>query len=270
MPLIFRLRILIVTGLLGGGLLIPVSATEADGWDLLAQFLYRDAAEAFAQDQSGGRLRDLGLAAAMLNEPPVTAGKIEQAEKLLREVAQGGWDDEGCYARYLLARIKQVHLGAPLTEVEQAYRSLIAEAPESASAQLAAVQLSLLLLYQRSDLAVPARIAAAAELAPIAGDPRLPDMAATYFQQMAVAAMYYGITDERVLGWLKSAHAIGLSSQLDQSTLSLQVAETAQALNQRETAVEYYRQFLSTAASTDQRYHTAEMRMRELQPEGAQ
>src|SRR5690606_18566127 len=160
---------------------------------------------------------------------------------------------------------KQVHRGAPVAEVEQAYRELLAQEPESAPAQLGAVQLSLLLLYQRSDLGVPERIAAAAELAPLAGNPRLPEIAATYFQQLAAAAMYYGITDERVLGWLKAAHAIGLSNQLDQSTLSLQVAEAARALDQRETAVAYYQTFLSTAAPTDQRYHTAETRMRELQ-----
>lgn len=252
------------------GRLTAEPTAKAAGWDLLAQFLYRDAAEAFAQDQAGGRLRDLGLAAAILNEPPVTPGKIGQAGALLREVAAGGWDDEGSYARYLLARIKQVHLGAPVPEVEEAYRELITTVPESASAQLGAVQLSLLLLYQRSDLAVPARIVAAAELAPVAGHARLPDIAATYFQQLAVAAMYYGITDERVLGWLKSAHALGLSNQLDQSTLSLQVAETARALRQRATAVDYYQRFLATAASTDPRYFTAEMRMRELQPEGEQ
>lgn len=243
-------------------------ASQHDGWELLSRYLYRDAAAAFAQDAAGGRLRDLGLAAALLNEPPLTAGKIAKAEELLREVADGEPDATASYARYLLARILHVHREVPVAEAEAAYRALIEDAPDSVAAQLSAAHLSLLLLYQRADLAVPDRIAAAAALAATVGNPRLPDLAATYFQQLANGAMFYRVTDERVLDWLERAHVIGFSNQLDQSTLSLQIAETARALGRREVAVDYYQRFLGSAVSTDQRYYTAELRMHELQREG--
>ncbi|MFZ9681722.1 MAG: hypothetical protein ACO3DQ_00745, partial [Cephaloticoccus sp.] len=114
-----------------------VSAAESDGWELLAQFLYRDAAEAFAADPDGCRRRDLGLGAALLNEPPLTAGKIARAEELLHRVAAGPQDDTAWYARYLLARVMQVHRSAPGAEVESAYRALVTAAPGTAAAPLA-------------------------------------------------------------------------------------------------------------------------------------
>lgn len=267
MPALSRIRILLIL-LLAGQPAAILSAARSDGWELLAQFLYRDAAEAFAADPAGGRLRNLGWGAALLNEPPLTDAKIARAEELLQRVADGQRDDTAWYARYLLARIVHVHRLALVAEAESAYRALVAEAPGTAAAQLSAAQLALLLLYQRPDLDVPARLDAAAALAPVAGDPARPDIAAAFFQQLASAAMFYRVTDERVLAWLEQAHAIGLSNQLDQSTLSLQVAETARALGQTGVAEKYYRQFLATAAATDQRYYTAELRLQELGGEG--
>lgn len=248
--------------------LAPLRADQvpkATGWDLLARYLYRDAAEAFAADSAGGRDHDLGLAAALLNEPPVTAGKIAQAETLLVGVATGFTDETAAYARYLLARIKHVHQPTPVTEVEQAYRVVLTVSPGSVAAQLAGVHLALLQLYQRPDLTIEQRLNSAATFAPVAGNTRLPSVAATYFQQLAGAALYYHIVDQRVLGWLKSAYTIGCSNQLDQSTLALRIAETARALGQRDTAAKYYQSFLDLAVSTDQRYHTAEWRLHELQ-----
>lgn len=268
------LRFIIVLSV--GGLSVGTVAADeappaaADGWDLLAQFLYRDAAEAFAKDQTGGRLRDLGLAAAMLNEPPVTAGKIEHASAILREVVAGGADDpSGLYAQYLLVRIMHDHAEQPLAKVEAAYRAIVTAAPQSVAAQLSAAQLALLTLYQRPDLAVPDRIAEAAKLASVAGNTQLPDVAASYYQLLANASMFYRLTNEQVVGWLEHACAIGMSNQLDQSTLTLQVAEASRAIGQSEKAITYYQRFLATAAPTDQRYYTAELRMNELKKEAA-
>ncbi|MCC6416436.1 MAG: hypothetical protein IT582_11055 [Opitutaceae bacterium] len=230
---------------------------------MLSQYLYRDAAEVFVAEPAG-RERDLGLAAALLNEPPVTAGKIERAQQLLADVAAGGMDETGAYARYLLARIKHAHLSAPVTEVEQAYRAILAASPGSVAAQLAAAQLALVQLYQRPDLAVEARIAGAAALAVVAGNRRLPGIAAAYYQQLAGAALFYRVTDARVLGWLETAYRIGLSTPIEQSTLALQTAEVARELGQRDIALDYYQRFLASAVATDQRYHTVETRMNEL------
>lgn len=243
-------------------------AEENDAWTLLSRFLYRDAAEIFERDAGGGRLRDLGLAAALLNDPPVIPSKITRAEGLLQGVVkESPTDDTGLYAQYLLARIMQVHRETPVKEVEAAYRKIITAAPESASAQLAAAQLALVILYQRSDLDVSGRLAQAADLAAVAGSDRLPDVASSYFHQLAEAALFYKVTDEQVLGWLEQAHAIGSSNPLYQSSFNLQLAEVARAIGQREKALTYYEQFLLTASSTDQRYYTAKARMDELKEE---
>ncbi|MFI5357864.1 MAG: hypothetical protein ACHQ4G_11055 [Opitutales bacterium] len=243
------------------------SEAPPDGWEFLARFLYRDAADAFRADRAmDPRLRDLGLAASLLNEPPVTSGKINQAESLLRGlIAQGPADSTTLYARYLLARVLHQHRSAPIEEVEVAYRAVIASSPASPVAQVAASHLALLLFYQRTDLPVDARLREAQALEPVAAARALPEVACGYYRDLANAAMFYGVLNPEVLHWLKQAQAVGSGDEITQTTLTLQVAETARALGQRDTALAYYRRYLATAVPTDQRYHTVEVRMRELE-----
>lgn len=264
-------RMIGLWGLCGAGLLAAQEPAMDDGWRLLSRYLYRDAGEVFANAGAADRrLADFGRAAGLLNEPPVTAGKVRQAETLLQNVIAGGAQDEvASYARYLLARIAHMHRNAPVAEVETAYRAVIESAPAGAAAQLAASHLVLVLLYQRPDLAVPDRIAAAQALAPVAAAELLPDVAVAYYRILAEAALYYGRADTQVVDWLRQAHAIGSSDELLQISLSLQIAETARATGRREIAINHYREFLARAVPTDQRYETAKLRLRQVE-EGAQ
>jgi len=258
-------------GLCGAGLLAAQEPDLDDGWRLLSRYLYRDAGEVFARAQGADRrLVDFGRAAGLLNEPPVTAGKVRQAETLLQNVIAGGARDEvAAYARYLLARIADMHRNAPVAEVEAAYRALIEQGPAGPATQVAASHLALVLLYQRPDLAVPERLAAAHTLEPVAAAELLPDVAVAFYRTLADAALYYGRVDAQVVDWLRRAHAIGSSDELLQISLSLQIAETARATGRREVAINYYREFLARAVPTDQRYETAKLRLRQVE-EGAQ
>jgi hypothetical protein len=245
------------------------AAPAADeGWGLLAGYLFRDAHEAFMRDPAGPA-RALGEAASLLNEPPVTAGKVARAEARLRElVAAYPADESALYARYLLARIAHLHRPAEGAEIESAYRAVIAAAPDHPLAQLAAGKLALLILYQRPDLPVPQRLAAAAALAPVAGAAApLPETGCAYYRALADAALYYDVLDERVLAWLQRADAIGTSDVVTATGLRIQLAEVARALGRRDEALGYYRQFLATAVPTDNRYRTAAERMAELAKE---
>lgn len=239
----------------------------APGWELLSRYLYRDAAELFRQAKGGDeQLRQLGLAAALLNEPPLTEGKVDRAADMLRTLAESKpVNPTTLEARYLLARVRHLHQQAPVAEVEAAYRSVIEAAPQSPVAQVAAGHLALLLLYQRPDLTVPQRLAAARALEPVAGGRTLPDVAVTYYRSLANAAMFYGITDDQVLHWLRQADAIGPSDELARATLILQIAETARYLGHRSEAIAAYHRFLAEAVPTDQRYNTAILRMKELE-----
>jgi hypothetical protein len=125
----------------------------------------------------------------------------------------------------------------------------------------------LVFLYQRPDLPVPRRIAAAAELAPIAGAEGLPETACIYYRVLAEAALYYDVVDDRVLGWLQRADAMGPRDLMTATSLRIQLAEVARALGHREQALEYYKTYLATAAPTDSRYHTAKERRADLAKE---
>jgi len=237
------------------------------GWGYLARYLYRDAGEAFAKvPASDWRLRDLGRAASLLNEPPVTKGSIGSAESMLREViAQGPRDDTTLYAQYLLARIVHMHQDRPVAEVEAAYRAAIDLEPTSPAAQVAASHLALVLLYQRPDLSVAERLAVAAELELVAGNRQLPEVAVAYYRSLAEASLFYEIESEQVVTWLQQAHQVRSGDQLIQISLSLQIAEVSRALGRRDRALTYYREFLATAVPTDQRYYTAKLRMQGLE-----
>jgi len=242
--------------------------TEAEGWQLLAGYLFRDAHEAFGRVPAGRRTRELGLAASLLNHPPVTGGKIATVERQLRDlVASDGSDDTAMYARFLLARVAHVHRGAPIPEVEAAYRAVIDADPSHPAAQVAAGRLALVLLYQRPDLSVPERLDAAADLAAVAGAATLPEAACAYFRGLAMAALFYDVCDDRVLAWLQRADAIGSQDLLVAANLRIQLAEVTRQLGRREEALAYYRRFLASILPTDNRYLTARERMEELASE---
>lgn len=273
--LFLRCRRWTALGVLGGALL-PGAATAADaapaadsGWQDLASYLFRDAHDAFRQEPRGqDRLRALGVAASLLNEPPVSPGKVAQAEAELRQLLAGNATDEpAIYASYLLARIAHLHRPAEIAEIEAAYRAVITAAPGHPLAQLAAGKLALVLLYQRPDLSVPQRLAAAAALAPVAGAAQLPETACAYFRTLAGAALFYDVIDEQVLAWLELADARGTRDVVTVTSLRLQLAEVARALGHREQALGYYRQYLATALPTDNRYRTAAERMAALDKE---
>lgn len=260
-----------VMGLIALGAAITSHAASAadEGWQDLAGYLFRDAHDAFTREPAtSDRMRLLGAAASQLNEPPVSPGKVADVEAQLRGLlAANAADEAAIYARYLLARIAHLHRPAEIAEVEADYRAVITAAPAHPLAQLAAGKLALVLLYQRPDLPVPQRIAAAAALAPVAGAEQLPETACIYYRVLAEAALYYDVLDERVLGWLQRADAIGTREVMTATSLRIQLAEVARALGHREAALAYYRQYLDTAAPTDSRYHTAAERMADLAKE---
>jgi len=258
--------------LLGAALLLArpagasSAATEAEGWQLLSGYLYRDAHEAFERAPAGSRSRELGLAASYLNHPPVTSGKVAAAEARLRAlIAADGSDDAAMYARLLLARIAHLHRDAPIPEVEAAYRDVLRVDSRHPAAQVAASRLALVLLYQRPDLPVSRRLDEAAALAPVAGADALPEAACAFYRNLASAALFYDVCDDRVLGWLQQADAIGTEDLIAAANLRIQLAEVARQLGRRAEAVAFYRRFLDSILPTDNRYLTARERMQELE-----
>lgn len=253
-----------LAGLLALG---AVPAVAAEGWQLLAGYLFRDSHEAFvAQPQAGDRQQALGVAASLINYPPVTPGKITRADNLLREmVAANPADEVAHYARYLLARIAHLHRAGTIAEVEAAYRAVIAADAAHPLAQIAAGKLALVLLYQRPELTIIERLDAAAALAPVAGREALPEAACAYYRALGGAALFYDVLNERVYGWLQRADAIGTADVLVAAGLRIQLAEIARELGHRDEALAHYQRFLAAILPTDNRYRTALERMQELE-----
>ena len=254
---------------LGSAITSHAAPVVDEGWQDLAGYLFNDAHDAFTREPvDADRVRALGAAASLLSESPITPGKVARTEAQLRELLAANTTDEpAVYARYLLARIAHLHRPSEIAEIETDYRAVIAAAPSHPLAQLAAGKLALVLLYQRPDLSVSQRLAAAAALAPVAGAEQLPETACIYYRVLAEAALYYDVLDERVLGWLQRADAMGTREVMTATSLRIQLAEVARALGHREEAIAYYRRYLATATPTDNRYRTAADHMAELMKE---
>ncbi len=244
-----------------GSSLHSQSDTNEKGWGLLSRYLYADAAAEFRGNDEASKL---GLAASLLNKPPVTPGKIRDAEAMLREV-QAANVEGSLYARYLLVRIAHLHREATVEEVETGYREVVATDERSPVSQVAASHLALVLLYQRTDLEIEERLTAAAELESVAARRELPEVAISFFRTLAGAAMYYGVVDERVLEWLKAARALQSTDELIRIGVSLQLAEVSRILGLNEEAARHYREFIADAVPTDQRVNTAKLRLSELE-----
>lgn len=234
-----------------------------EGWRLLSRYLYADAADKFQGNDAASKL---GLAASLINKPPITQGKIKDAEGLLRElISQDESTDIAQYARYLLVRIAHLHRESAVTEIESRYRDVLAMNEGSAVAQITASHLALVLLYQSPNLSVEERLASADGLAPMASRAALPEVAISYYRTLAAAAMYYGVVDQRLVTWLEAARALNSADELIRIGVSLQLAEISRVLGLHEKAVGYYREFIAEAVPTDQRVNTARLRMEELE-----
>jgi hypothetical protein len=98
----------------------PAPAPDAvdAAWDAVAVLDFRSARLAFgeavahAEGPGAARRATLGLAATLLSDAPITEERVNEAERLLAGLFAGGeGDDVAVLARYLHARIPQVHRG---------------------------------------------------------------------------------------------------------------------------------------------------------------
>ncbi len=236
---------------------------DIDGWHLLARFLFNEAHASF-EGEAGGRERTLGIAAALLNEQPRTPGRLARAEALLRELSAGPVDDASLTARYLLARIEQVHRPSP----DPAAAATILEelATEHAGhpvAQLAATKLALAYCYELPGLGTSERLAKAAGLeAAIACGP-WPELRASFYRILGGAGLFYGRIDRQTLEWLLAADATGAMEELSALSLRIQIAEVARRIGDNALAARYYRAYLATAGA-DHRRTTVEYFLAQL------
>ena len=191
-----------------------------------------------------GREARLGEAVTLLNLQPKTARNIDRAALLLDDVADADPGDElGISARYLRARIEEVHRPeAQPAEAARRYLELIRTGGTHPLAQQAAVRLSLLKLYPLAEAATPSERVAAAEALGVG----LTDPTAIRDHALLVgqACLYY----QRPLGQaqrhLERALAAGVLNPSIRADLLVTLGEVARELGDASRAERAYRAYL--------------------------
>lgn len=237
-------------------------ATDLAGqWQKVAAYDCDGPNQVFARTE--GREAWLGEAVTLLNLQPRTARNIDRAALLLDEVASTVPGDElGISARYLRARIEEVHRPeAQPAEAARRYLELIRTGGAHPLAQQAAVRLSLLKLYPLAETTAPPDRVAAAEALGVG----LTDPAAIRDHALLVgqACLYYQLPLGQAQRHLERALAAGILNPSNRADLLVTLGEIARELGDSHRAERAYRAYLQENPQGD-RTSAVKRRLTEL------
>ncbi len=253
-----RVSYLCALGFAAGWALTPPGLTAAEveePWREIALHRFKEARVAFVETAPGSRESMLGEAVALLNLQPRTEQNIRQAAVQLEAVAAAdGRDDLGLTARYVRARIDQLHLAQsqPDQAVEQ-YRALLRDAPaRHPLAAQAAVKLALLTLYHPTDPRRPAERLA-----------ELEQMTETVAQGAARrdlhlllgrGYLFFDLEPARALFHLEAAWAARVVNRANRADTLLAIAQLSGKHGDPARTMEAYTQFLTENPHDDRAY----------------
>lgn len=209
---------------------------------------------------------EFSFAAALLSRQPLSQDNIRQALEICTRLGTGA-EDPGLRlrARYLAARIQQVHLDpVRLDAAADAYRAILADYPGDPIADQAGVKLAVILTDQSPDLEPGALLV---ELDRIAD--RLVMSAAMRELHMSRADVCRERLDEPALALdhLIAARREGFLSEERNANLDVIIAGLARELEETEIALFYYRRFVEER-SYDQRSGTIRRFIRKMEESG--
>lgn len=241
------------------GLLIEGVCAEENPWDKIASGLFNEADVVFekiATKSTGetARLALYGKAVALLNIQPRTQGNIEKSQQIFEAICQAApADDLGLAARFMQARVVQIHLlPANKERAEQIYAELSAGPPSHPITQRAKVKLTLLRIYatgidetERRNRFVEGE-ERATELFELGPRAQMHLLLAETAQRLS-----YGIETE--LKHLLSAESSGIVKLRLRADVLVRIGDLARMLGREEMARSHYEVFLKEYPRTDRR-----------------
>ena len=218
------------------------AAGLAEQWKQAGQYGFGAAHEVFARTE--GREARLGEAVTLLNLQPRTTRNIERAATLLDAVAHAAPGDElGICARYLRARVEEVHRAAAQpAEAARRYLELIRTSGTHPLAQQAVVRLSLLRLYTLTEGQSPADLLAAAET--LGADLTDPAAVRDHALILGQACLYFDLPLPRAQSHLERALAAGIQNPSNRADVLVTLGEIARELGDSSGAERAYRGYL--------------------------
>lgn len=265
-----------VSSLVCSGILLCTATSRAaapareakDIWADVAAGRLPEAHAAFTAPGSGipERERVYGEAVSFLNLQPRSASHIEKSAALLDSIIAGPEDSMTVPARYLRARIDQLHLTpADVPSALKRYDELFASHPDHPLAQVGATTAAMVRIYSEKDDPLGKPYAEAEEIATRLTDPTV---RAGMHLMLANAAIRLGKKDRvRALGHYEKAHEAGIRSPRARSTVLACIGGLSEELGRPARAIAAYEEFLANF-ERDDRAHTIRERLAALK-EGA-
>ena len=247
-------------GLPGSG---PDPSTTA--WREATRYLFRESEAAFAAAPENTETR-LGRAALLLLRQPRTQENLERAVEELRPLAAAPAPDAVApLARYLLARIEQVHRPSPdLVSAAAHYRLLIQEHPGHLLAEQAWTKLALIELHAPG-LSSTERLALHAEFAARADSLTHQPARRDLHLALGAIARQHALGDESILRHYVAADQVGVVRPVQRAGVQVIIGETARRLGRTDLAREYFERFLAEFPR-DYRRRTIQDRLAALSP----
>lgn len=221
-------------------------------YDLMSRQLFTDAVdelEEYHKNHQATRETRFALASCRVNYQPVTEQRIQQAYNSLEELyKEDATDDVGVRARYVQARIEQVHRGQPnYPAALKLYREIYTAQPEHPWAQRALSRIILLEMYS-FDPQDPQNEEARKLLAEFATQAAaLTDPLAIRMAEitLAEAIFYFGFDKAQGLAHVERALAAGIVRERLKGDVLLMAATTADEIGQKDKALAYYQEFVA-------------------------
>ena len=232
------------------------SESPPSPWHLASHGLVEKAHEVFsrkAKSEVGDRESRFGMAVTLLNVQPKTAGNVQRAYRLLREIRNENFSDHyGISAQYFLGRIDQVHRSSPHRESARRHFTLLIERHrEHPLAQLAVVKLGILDLYDPLNDDLATRFEQVEGRVGLLWDrPAKRD----YHLLLAEAYDRYELSKSGSLEHLLAAERADPSIARSDPDFAVLVADLARELDEVEIAIRYYRVFMTNFPRDPRRY----------------
>lgn len=210
-------------------------------------------------------------ASGLINYQPVTNERIQESYEALGALAkENPADDVGVEAKYLQARIEQIHRDTPnIPEALRLYKELLADQPQHPIAQRALARIIMLELYtfDKSDPHNAKKEARADELGQ--ETLKLTDPLAIRMAEMTLCNAYFQFDWDHAKGMEHAERALNTKfvRQRTEGNFLVMVGTTAEELGQKEKALKYYKEFVAKN-QRDVRTFTLQRKIREMEAAG--
>lgn len=258
--------------------LIPVFSLAAEAipggtesaWSLVEEFRFNEAGKAFGKAPES-RETSFGEAVALLNAQPRSRGNLDRALAVFGKLAEENPADEiGALSRYYGGRIWQWHMETPdLEKAAGAYRTALDLGSGLPLVETAAA--SLVLMESRGS-GKDGRAERLLALESLAEKLRSEIGRREFHSALGYAWLQLGEAGgeaalRKAVEHLREADRVKAARWQAEANLWIAIAEASRALDDRQTALRYYRKFLESS-KRDRRNALVQGRVKELEEAG--